>query len=414
MTPPEQAPLPQERFEEVPLDKARLHPRARKHDSDKQAELTASIKERGQLEPACGRPKEGYIEVYIGAGRYLACQALGKPLKVLIAEKSDEDVDIDMLHENLKREELDPITEAGEYKYLNEVKGWSHDQIAEKIGKSKTYVTLSLGLLKLPDEIQLSVTRGTAPRSLAEALLSLKTIDKQLEIGRKAIKEGWSVRKTEAEVSKELAPLKAKAPIPPQAQPALPLVSEPAPKTSSASPSTDEENPWVGSCHFKQDGAGMVILETFYERAEDPDELGERISSELSDWLESKEGSACNWIWLPETEEEMSEFENLAANSPGPGPLCAKVFHNDPYKLHQKEGVTWGEMKGTLPLENGDDPKTYARAMVHVVRQYDVPKWDRRWLPPNEPFRRQPPRAIAETPKLTVYPPGSNGGNGHH
>src|SRR5579872_5247241 len=115
MTLPNESPVPQERLEEIPLDKARLHPRARKHDPDKLAELTASIKERGQLEPARGRPKDGFIEVYIGAGRFQGCQALGKPLKVLISEKSDEDVDLDMLHENIKREELNPIAEAEEY-----------------------------------------------------------------------------------------------------------------------------------------------------------------------------------------------------------------------------------------------------------------------------------------------------------
>jgi len=409
MTQPDEMSTPPERLELIPLDKLRLHPRARKHDPDKLAELTASIKERGQLEPACGRPKEGNIEVYIGAGRFQACQTLGRPLKVLIAEKSDEDVDVDMLHENLKREELNPIAEAGEYKYFNGVKGWSHDQIAEKVGKSKTYVTLSLGLLKLPEEIQQAVTRGTAPRSLAEALLGLKTPEKQLELGRKAIKEGWSVRKTEVEVAKEQAPTKTKAVAPPAVQPPFhPIEKDPV------APTPAEEEPWDGICHFTQDGANMVTLNTFYERGGDPDDLGKLISSELSEWLQTREGSVCDWIWLPETEEEMREFEDLAANSSGPGPLCAKVFIKDPYKIHQKEGVTWDDIKQQNPKKS--DPRDYARMMVEVIREFDVPSWDRRYLCSTKLRKEQPLPSALKPGSIPKYPESSNGNgsNGHH
>ena len=214
MTPPEQSPVPPERLEEISLDKARLHPRARKHDPDKLAELTASIKERGQLEPARGRPKEGYIEIYIGAGRFQGCQALEKPLKVLISEKSDEDVDLDMLHENIKRENLDPVTEAQEYQYQMKAHGWTFDQMAQKAGKGKSSIVQLISLLRLPKDALESVSRETISISHGELLLRLSTPEKQDEMAKNIIKEGWSVRKTEAEVAKELASLKkAKHPL---------------------------------------------------------------------------------------------------------------------------------------------------------------------------------------------------------
>src|SRR5579864_4985441 len=140
----------------VPLENICIHPRARAHDPAKLAELTASIKERTQLQPARGRPApDGKVEVYIGHGRYLACNALGMPtLNVIVEPRSDEDVDLDMLHENLKREDLDPITEARDYDYLAKNRNWNQNQIAQKVGKSQQSISDSLALLELPEEVQ--------------------------------------------------------------------------------------------------------------------------------------------------------------------------------------------------------------------------------------------------------------------
>src|SRR5579872_3146989 len=102
-------------------------------------------------------------------------------------------------------------------------------------------------------------------------------------MAKNIIKDGWSVRKTEAEVAKELAPLKAKAPSALKGPSAFELLEQLAPATPSA-PIPEEEKPWNGICRFKQDGASMVTLETFYERSEDPEEFGELVSSELSEW----------------------------------------------------------------------------------------------------------------------------------
>ena len=108
----------------------------------------------------------------------------------------------------------------------------------------------------------------------------------------------------------------------------------------------------------------------------------------------------------------MKEFEELAATSPGPGPLCAKVFIKDPWKIHQKEGVTWEQMK-EHELKDGRDPKWYARTLVQVIREFDVPTWDRRYLPhPPKPTQPLPPALKPGT--IPKYPEGSNGGNGHH
>jgi ParB family chromosome partitioning protein len=178
-----------ERLESITVDKLHLHPRVRAHDSEKLTELTSSIKEHGQLQPARGRPKDGAIEIYIGCGRYQACFALGRPLQVLIADKTDEQVDLEMLHENLKREELDPITEARDYKYMMDLYHWSQGEMAQKAGKSQQSISNCLSLLSLCQEVQELTKRLVI--SETHGILISKIDDEGLQAGvAKEVVEG--------------------------------------------------------------------------------------------------------------------------------------------------------------------------------------------------------------------------------
>jgi len=119
------------------------------------AELKGSMKVLNQLQPARGRWKDGVLEIFVGGGRFQAARELDwECLLVMIVERTDEQVDLEMLHENLKREDLDPITEAREYRFMMDSYHWSQTEMAEKAGKSQQSVSESLGLLDLSPELQ--------------------------------------------------------------------------------------------------------------------------------------------------------------------------------------------------------------------------------------------------------------------
>jgi len=166
-----------------------LHARARKHDPEKLKDTIKSMKDRGQLEPARGRPVGDSIEVYIGAGRYAGAQALNwDSLWVVIGDRSDEDVDLDMLHENLKREDLDPLAVAREYDYNMKAHHWTQDQMADKAGVTQKTVSGSLSLLLLSDELQESIRQGIISKTHGIIIAKLNDPSGEKELA-KAIEE---------------------------------------------------------------------------------------------------------------------------------------------------------------------------------------------------------------------------------
>jgi ParB-like chromosome segregation protein Spo0J len=134
--------------------------------------------------------------------------------------------------------------------------GWSYDAMAQKAGEAKSYVVETVGLLRLPKELLEAVARATISRSNAELLLRLPSVDKQLEMGRKIIEGGWTVRKTEAEVRKALAPVKPKsdAPIsPPAAE--FQIIEAAQPTPSQAEEEQDET--WRDYFEFTRKNASV-------------------------------------------------------------------------------------------------------------------------------------------------------------
>jgi ParB/RepB/Spo0J family partition protein len=186
----------------VPYSQLRLHPRARPHSDDKLQELMNSMSVRGQLEPSRARSKDGIMEVYIGAGRYTAGQKLKwEALWVIAADRSDEDVDLDMLHENLKREDLDPISEAMEYDYNMKAHQWDQATMAEKAGLTQASISQSVALLRLPPESQELIRRLILTKSHGVSIEKMNDAELEKELAQAAVDKKLSVEATEKAVN---------------------------------------------------------------------------------------------------------------------------------------------------------------------------------------------------------------------
>lgn len=163
------------------------------------SELAKSIEQNGIIQPLLVRPTaDGGYQLIAGERRWRAARMAGlHEVPVNIREMTDEEASLISLIENLQREDLNPVEEAQGYKYLAETYGLTQDQVADRVGKSRTAVTNTLRLLRLPDSVLTRLSAGTLSAGHSRALLSL---DDESEIERIAdmiVKDGLSVRQTE-------------------------------------------------------------------------------------------------------------------------------------------------------------------------------------------------------------------------
>lgn len=196
------APLPAER--RVPLADIRPNPRQprRFFDEERIAELAESIRQQGILQPLVVRKAENGYELIIGERRFRAAQRAGLDrVPVVVKEASDAESLEMALVENIQREELTPIEEALAYRQLMEEFHLTQEEIASRVGKSRPVVTNLLRVLNLPDEIKEEVDRGHLSVGHARALLVLATPEQQIELARKVMRQGLSVRETETLVA---------------------------------------------------------------------------------------------------------------------------------------------------------------------------------------------------------------------
>jgi ParB family chromosome partitioning protein len=178
-----------------------LQPRSNYAD-DKLDELKASIKEKGILQPILVREKNGAYEVIAGERRLRAAQALNfEEIPVVLKNVSDEEALVLALVENLQREDLNPIEEAEAYKKLIENFNYTHDTVAQSIGKDRSTITNLVRLLKLPDEIQKNIFDGRVSVGHARALLAVESLTEKLRLASLIIEQGLSVRELEKIVS---------------------------------------------------------------------------------------------------------------------------------------------------------------------------------------------------------------------
>lgn len=197
------APVPGARLKLLAVKKInpnRSQPR-QTFDEDEIAELAASIKEVGLLQPIVVRSdptdKNAY-ELIMGERRLRACQ-LAKVDKIpaIIRETSDNKMLLDALIENLHRVELNPLEEAAAYQQLMEDFGCTQQELSKRVSKSRPAITNALRLLRLPASVQPKVAAGVLSAGHARALLAVTDPSDQEYLAERIIAEGLSVRSTE-------------------------------------------------------------------------------------------------------------------------------------------------------------------------------------------------------------------------
>ena len=164
---------------------------------EKIQELAQSIKENGLIQPIIVRksPVLGY-EILAGERRYRASIVAGiSEVPVIVKQLSDQDMMLHSIIENLQRENLNPIEEAKAYQSLID-KGFTHTEIAEKMGKSRPYITNLVRLLGLPKYILTEVESGKLSQAHARLLIQLSS-DKQDKLLNRIQTENLSVRQVE-------------------------------------------------------------------------------------------------------------------------------------------------------------------------------------------------------------------------
>ena len=188
-------------FAEIPLDAIKPNPRQPREvfDEDALAELVTSIKEVGLLQPVVVRQLgPGQYELIMGERRWRACREAGlEAIPAIVRATEDEKLLLDALLENLHRAQLNPLEEAAAYDQLLKDFNCTHDQLADRIGRSRPQVSNTLRLLKLSPAVQRRVAAGVLSAGHARALLSVEDSEEQDRLAHRIVAEGLSVRAVE-------------------------------------------------------------------------------------------------------------------------------------------------------------------------------------------------------------------------
>ncbi|MFG2841781.1 ParB/RepB/Spo0J family partition protein [Kitasatospora sp. NPDC048296] len=198
---PKPAPGASAFFAELPLDSIKPNPRQPREyfAEEKLAELVVSIKEVGLLQPVVVRqtgPES--FELIMGERRWRASREAGlKLIPAIVRATEDDKLLLDALLENLHRAELNPLEEAAAYDQLLQDFSCTHDELADRIGRSRSHVTNTLRLLKLPPAVQSRIAAGVLSAGHAKALCSLTDPESQEKLAARINREGLSVRTTE-------------------------------------------------------------------------------------------------------------------------------------------------------------------------------------------------------------------------
>src|SRR5574344_541219 len=187
-------------IQNIPIDEIRSNPYQPREHFDETAlnELADSIKEHGVIEPIIVKKSIHGYELVAGERRTKASEIAGKTtIPAIVKEFTDQEMmDIAIL-ENIQREDLSPIELAeGFNKYMINT-GLTQEELATKFGKSRSYITNSLGLLRLPKSVQEQINRNKISASHARVLSKLDDDDVIITLAEKIVREGLSVRELE-------------------------------------------------------------------------------------------------------------------------------------------------------------------------------------------------------------------------
>ena len=188
-------------FAELPLEFITPNPRQPREvfDEDALTELVTSIKEVGLLQPVVVRQlgPERY-ELIMGERRWRACREAGlEAIPAIVRATDDDKMLLDALLENLHRAQLNPLEEAAAYDQLLRDFKCTHDELADRIGRSRPQVSNTLRLLRLSPRVQQRVAAGVLSAGHARALLSVEDAEEQERLAQRIVAEGLSVRAIE-------------------------------------------------------------------------------------------------------------------------------------------------------------------------------------------------------------------------
>ena len=195
------------RFAEIPLTQIVPNPRQPRQsfDEDEMSELVHSIQEVGLLQPVIVRATgAGSYELVMGERRWRATREAGlDTIGAIVRDTSDDDLLRDALLENLHRSQLNPLEEAAAYQQLLDDFGCTHEELAERIGRSRPQISNTLRLLKLSPTVQRRVAAGVLSAGHARALVAVSNSEIQDRLAQRVVAEGLSVRALEEIVTVE-------------------------------------------------------------------------------------------------------------------------------------------------------------------------------------------------------------------
>jgi ParB family transcriptional regulator, chromosome partitioning protein len=205
----EVAGVPGAQLRELPVGDVVPNPKQPRQVFDDEAleELTHSVREFGLLQPIVVREAgDGQYELIMGERRLRASRAAGlDTVPAIVRDTTDDAMLRDALLENIHRVQLNPLEEAAAYQQLLEEFGATHEELASKIGRSRSQVTNTIRLMKLPVKVQTRVAAGVISAGHARALLGLPDADAQDALATRIVAEGMSVRATEEAVAMAVA-----------------------------------------------------------------------------------------------------------------------------------------------------------------------------------------------------------------
>jgi ParB family transcriptional regulator, chromosome partitioning protein len=192
-------------FAEIPVDQISPNPRQPRQAFDEEAhtELVHSIRELGLLQPIVVRQvSPERFELVMGERRWRAARSAGLlEIPAIIRSTENDRLLLEALLENLHRTQLNPLEEAAAYDQLLKDFSCTHENLADRIGRSRSQVTNTLRLLRLPASVQRRVAAGVLSAGHARALLGLDDPEQQERLALRIVAEGLSVRAVEEMVT---------------------------------------------------------------------------------------------------------------------------------------------------------------------------------------------------------------------
>lgn len=174
-------------------------------DEEKLKELAMSIKEHGIIQPIIVSPKGDKYEIIAGERRFQSAKLAGLLRVPAIVRKTEEKEKLELaIVENIQRQNLNPIEEAKSYLKLTEEFDLDQEEIAQKMGKSRSVIANKIRILNLPLEIQKALAEGKITEGHAKSILAVSGAEKQRALYELIIKNKWTVRQTE-EKTKEVS-----------------------------------------------------------------------------------------------------------------------------------------------------------------------------------------------------------------